>query len=328
MLVKIVLFGALTLLLLCGLLLWFIANPLYTMPSRAGIPVIPVSKERLYKDVETLVSTSAPRNSENIAALNEAAAYIHGEFARLGLEVREQVYEVNGQHYKNILASFGPQGGERVVVGAHYDVCGEQPGADDNASGIAGLLEIARLLVNQGARPRYGIDLVAYTLEEPPFFRSPYMGSAVHARSLRESGVTVKAMICLEMIGYFSDKPSSQEYPNPLLKLVYPNRGNFIAVVGHTGLRGVTKDVKGWMIAASSIDVYSINAPAIVPGLDFSDHRNYWAEGYPALMITDTAFYRNANYHEASDTIATLDFDSMAEVVKGVYWSVVQLASE
>ncbi|HEX2236918.1 MAG TPA: M28 family peptidase, partial [Gammaproteobacteria bacterium] len=237
----------------------------------------------------------------------------------------EQPYELNGKTYRNIIASFGPETDERIVVGAHYDsVAANVPGADDNASGVAGLIELARLL-GQATLPMK-IELVAYTLEEGQHFRTQRMGSAVHAHSLKERGVPVRAMLSLEMLGYFTDVPDSQHYPHPLLKLFYPSRGNFIAVVGKLDQPLIVRRVKSAMRDASKLPVYSINAPLWVPGIDFSDHRNYWDAGYDAVMITDTAFYRNPNYHTPHDTPDTLDYTRMAMVVQGVYAAVVVLA--
>ena len=212
---------------------------------------------------------------------------------------------------------------QRLVVGAHYDVYGENPGADDNASGTAGLLELARLLKSQNPDLKYRVDLVAYTLEEPPFFRTEFMGSAVHAKSLFDAGIKVKGMISMDMIGYFSDAPKSQDYPLGLLKLFYPAVGNYIAVVGNLGNVGMVRKVKKEMKKAAALKVRSINAPASLPGIDFSDHRNYWKYDFDAVMITNTAFYRNKNYHEPTDTPETLNYEKMAEVVKGIYGAVV-----
>jgi hypothetical protein len=151
------------------------------------------------------------------------------------------------------------------------------------------------------------------------------MGSAVHARSLREQGASVRAMISLEMIGYFSDREGSQRLPSPLLKAVYPTRGDFITVVGKMDQGPLVRTVKRAMRGASTLPVYSINAPRAIPGVDFSDHANYWDAGYDAVMVTDTAFYRNPNYHAHTDTAETLDYVRMAAVVWGVYEAVLAL---
>lgn len=169
------------------------------------------------------------------------------------------------------------------------------------------------------------VELVAFSLEEPPYFRTAQMGSAIHAASLKKSGVQVKAMLSLEMIGYFSDVPGSQRYPASLLGAFYPSQGNFIAVVGTLGDGLLVRRVKMAMRGASTLPVYSINAPAFVPGVDFSDQLNYSKAGYNSAMITDTAFYRNPNYHTFEDTPEKLDFRRMALVVQGVYAAVISL---
>jgi Zn-dependent M28 family amino/carboxypeptidase len=218
----------------------------------------------------------------------------------------------------------GGAGDDVVVVGAHYDAFGPAVGADDNASGVAGLLELAPRLKDAHGSAR--IELVAYTLEEPPYFRTRSMGSRVHAAALQKSGAKVRAMVCLEMIGFFSDEDGSQRYPLPGLGLLYPSRGDFIALVGCLGEAGLVRTIKRAMAQACDLPVRSINAPRFVPGIDFSDHLNYWDAGFDAVMVTDTAFYRNANYHKASDTLETLDYERMAKVVEGVRAAVVELA--
>ncbi|MBI4645302.1 MAG: M28 family peptidase [Bacteroidia bacterium] len=288
--------------------------------------MITINKERLFKDINYLTSISPARNYSNIGSLNSAAEYIFKEFRKVTDRVEYQKFYVDSIEYKNIIASFGPDYGVRIIIGAHYDVCGNQPGADDNASGVAGLLEIARLLAENQSALKYRIDIVAYTLEEPPFFSSKHMGSYIHASSLKNAGVKIKEMICLEMLGYFSVQKHSQEYPLNLLRLFYPDKGNFIAIVGKLGQGKLVRKVKHYMKRNIRIKVCTLIAPEWIPGIDFSDHLNYWKMGYKAVMITDTGFYRNTNYHCNTDTIDTLDFDKMAEVVKGIYMTVVTLA--
>jgi Zn-dependent M28 family amino/carboxypeptidase len=168
------------------------------------------------------------------------------------------------------------------------------------------------------------VDLVAYSLEELPYFRTENMGSAVHARSLKEAQVKVEVMICLEMIGYFTSEENSQAYPTDLLKTIYPTRGDFIAVIGRLGQGDTVTKVKRSMLENSTIPVQSISAPASLRGIDFSDHQNYWKAGWEAVMITDTSFYRNPNYHQSTDTIDTLDFEKMEQVMEGVYGAVTE----
>ncbi|MBL4669894.1 MAG: M28 family peptidase [Flavobacteriales bacterium] len=286
---------------------------------------IEVDADRIKNDVVTLCSTTKPRNAQNLESLNEAASYIADEWLKLGLEVDTQKYVVDGKEFKNLICSFGPKDTDRIIVGAHYDVCEEQAGADDNASGTAGILELARLLQKHQPELTYRIDLVAYTLEEPPYFRTKFMGSAVHAKYLFDNKIPVKAMLCLEMIGYFSEEKGSQDYPVGILKLFYPNKGNYISVVSKMGGGNgrLTREVKKGIKRGSDIDVTSVNAPASMPGIDFSDHLNYWKYDYPAVMVTNTAFYRNKNYHQPTDLPETLDYIKMAEVIKGVYNAII-----
>jgi Zn-dependent M28 family amino/carboxypeptidase len=203
------------------------------------------------------------------------------------------------------------------VVGAHYDAVEASPGADDNASGVAGLIELAYLLGD--TQLSRGIELVAYTLEEPPFFGTQQMGSAYHVESLADEGVEVTFMIALEMIGYFSNQPGSQQYPWPFLRWLYPNQGNFIALIGRWEQRHFVKRLKGYMKGSTDLPVYSMVAPSRMGSVDFSDHRNYWNSHYDALMVTDTAFYRNTKYHSVYDTADRLDYSRMGKVVIGVY---------
>jgi hypothetical protein len=234
-----------------------------------------VEPGRLEAHVRMLSETLVPRDEEHPENLDRVAAYIRGEFERAqAVEVAEQPYPVNGRTYRNVLARFGPDTRERIVVGAHYDVAGPYPGADDNASGVAGLIELAHLLGRTKLPLR--VELVAFSLEEPPYFRTEYMGSAVHAASLKKQGVPVRAMFCLEMIGYFSDAPGSQSFPTPALKPFYPSKGNFITIVGKPDQGALVRRVKTAMRHASPLPVFSINAPTAVPGIDFSDHGSYW----------------------------------------------------
>lgn len=304
---------------------WFAITQPVMFRGAASNDRPPVDAARLEAHVRMLSETLGPRDEGHPENLDRAAAYLRQEFERAqAASVSEQPFQAHGRTYRNVIASFGPQTRELIVVGAHYDTAGPLPGADDNASGVAGLLELAYLLGK--ASPAVRVELVAFALEEPPYFRTPLMGSAIHASSLKERGVSVRAMFSLEMIGYFNDQAGSQHYPLSLLKAFYPSTGNFIVVVGKLGQGRVLRRVKEAMISASPLPVYSINAPRTIPGVDFSDHLNYWNEGYDAVMITDTAFYRNQNYHTFNDRPETLDYNRMAMVVQGVYAAVTALA--
>lgn len=307
--------------LLVSLSFW-ITQPLFSSPSPLAIRS--AEPARLEAHVRILSTQFHPRDEGHPENLDRAAAYISEELKKVGGVVSEQPYEANGKTYRNVIAWFGPDTTQRIVVGAHYDTAGPLPGADDNASGVAGLIELAQLLGRQQLPMR--VELVAFTLEEPPYFRTAHMGSAIHAASLRQQDVDVTAMISLEMIGYFSDEPESQRFPAPFLGAFYPSRGNFICVVGTFGEGLLVRWVKAAMRDASPLPVYSINSPSSVPGVDFSDQLNYWNAGYDAVMITDTAFFRNQNYHTVNDTPETLDYKRMGMVVEGVYAAVLMLA--
>lgn len=294
---------------------------------------MPVDPARLAAHVKRLSVDLYPRSADRFGNLERAAKYIQDEFVAAGAEVESQPVQVEEAKYRNIVAHFGPKTGPLLIIGAHYDSFGNAgagaryprgyspqthtPGADDNASGVAGLIELAHLL---GKSPqKRPIELVAYTLEEPPYFGTQNMGSAWHARFVRKARRDVRMMLSLEMIGYFSDRPGSQAYPLRGMTGLYSDRGNFIAVVGKFTDFGATRRIKGIMSGATDLPVYSINAPPLLQGIDFSDHLSYWREGFPALMITDTAFYRNRSYHAGGDTWERLDYPRMAKVVEAVY---------
>lgn len=278
-----------------------------------------------------ITKTKDFRHFMNIDQLNKTATYISEHFKKYADTTYYQEFEVNGLTYKNVVCvfnptqinSFGEKNNQTIVIGAHYDACGEQEAADDNASGIVGLLELARMLKGQQFQRR--IELVAYTLEEPPFFRTDNMGSYVHAKSLVDNKTDVYGMVSLEMIGYFKEEKKTQDYPIGLLKLIYGSRGNYITLVNKFGkgkfARKFTKSYK----KSKVIRTKKFNGPKALPGVDFSDHLNYWKFGFSALMLTDTAFYRNKNYHENGDTMETLDLPKMAKVIDGVFLTLIAL---
>lgn len=302
---------------LIGLVIWYCVTRPLLNPAQSISLSRSVDKSALRKHVETLSIDFTPRDWQHPENLLKAAQYIHSSFSRTSARVSYQSFRAHGNEYHNVIASFGPAGGELLVIGAHYDTEGGKPGADDNASGVAGILELARLL--EGFPLKTEVQLVAFTLEEPPFFRTKFMGSDLHASKLKEEGRKVNLMLSLEMIGYFSDEPNSQDFPLPGLNLFYPSTGNFIAIVEKLSFGSRAMEVKSIMRAATVLPIFSINAPQAVQGIDFSDHLSYWAQGYDAVMVTDTSFLRNMAYHTENDTIEHLDFDRMAQVVRGVY---------
>jgi len=280
-----------------------------------------IDLQALESHVRALSETYVPRTCTQAEKLKNAASYIRDQLLIWNSDTSFQTYTFDNSEYSNIVSEFGPDTEEVIVVGAHYDAFMALPGADDNASGVAGLLEMARLLSSKKLNRR--VLLVAYACEEPPHFAGPGMGSFVHADSLQNHKILL--MISLEMIGYFSNRDGSQQFPIPALGFLYPEQGNYIAVVGELFSLHAAK-LKANINKVTELDAYSINAPASVPGVDFSDHRNYWQKNYSAVMVSDTAFYRNANYHTSADTFDTLNYEKMAQVVYGVYTYVVNLA--
>ena len=277
------------------------------------------SADSLQAWVEYLALDVGPRPWSRPARLMKVAVELESRFADLGFAVQIQPFLYRGNEYANVIAfppgeePFSP--GPLLIVGAHYDTVPGSPGADDNASGIAGLMELARLVA---ADPPAGIRLVAFSLEEPPAYRSRHMGSYVFARACRRNGVRLRGMICLEMLGFFTDRPGSQKFPFFFMDRFYPTVGNFIALAGNRRSGPWIESVKKAFVQGSSVPVESISAPAIVIGVDFSDHWSFYKFGYQAVMVTDTAFYRNPNYHRSSDLPHTLDYVRMAGVVDGL----------
>jgi len=278
---------------------------------------------RIKDDLIQITKTEQSRNYKNIETLNGVASYIYEKLSKNCDTVYYQTFLVNGVEYKNVIGSIGIKNSERIILGAHYDVAGEQEGADDNASGVVGIIELSRMLAEKDLK--YRIDFVAYSLEEPPFFGTDFMGSNIHAKSLKDENVTVKGMVCLEMIGYFNDAPRSQSYPLGLLKLFYGGKGNYITIVRKFGKSKFAKDFTDLMKGKNLLPTKLFKGPSQLPGVDFSDHRNYWKYGFSAVMITNTAFYRNINYHKKTDTMETLDIARMALVIDEVYYALLHI---
>jgi hypothetical protein len=293
-----------------GTVIFWVTQPLLSRPITLRSPPVDVDPARLEAHVRTLVEQMTPRDYNYPENMERAADYIKGQLKSYGARVAELSYEINGRTFRIISGLFGPEAKERIVVGAHYDAVPVSPGADDNASGVAGLLELAAAFGEKA--PQMLVELAAYPNEEPPFFKSKLMGSYVHARNLKEKKVPVRFMIALE-------RPYTQIYPNPFFRLLYPSRGNFIAVVSRLRDGPAVRRVKRAMRTVPGLPVHSFNGPFIIAGVDYSDHWAFWKNGYSAMMVTDTAFYRNDGYHNEKDTPETLDYKRMAKVVKGIY---------
>ena len=313
--------GVLVFLFIAGC--YFVAQPGFKSNTPSSMTA---DSTRLRADVKMMSETFHPRDWQNVENLNQCADYLAQELEKAGASVEFQDYAALGRDYRNVIGRFGVGSARKIIVGAHYDSCGHTPGADDNASGVAGLLELARLI---GADPPdLEIELVAYTLEEPPFFSSPMMGSAIHAGSVADDRERINGVIVLEMIGYYSDEPGSQGYPLPLMKAFYPDRGDFITVVSRWDQGDWIKSVKSSMKGATPLPVYSFRGPQSLPGIGFSDHRNYWPQDIPAVMITNTAFHRNTAYHTSRDTADRLDYTRMGMVVVGVYEAIRRISAQ
>lgn len=286
--------------------------------------------ERLREWVSYLAGTIGCRPATRPDLLHAVAERIAESFQESGFAVIRQTVPSHRAILANIIAAPGnPEHYEGdqplLIVGAHYDTVSRSPGADDNGSGVAGLLELARLLAVDTPP---GLRLVAFCPEEPPAYRTKAMGSYLYAQSLKKAKTPVAGMICLEMIGFFSDAPGSQSYPLPFMNTFYPNCGNFIAMVGNLRSIPWTRKVKNAFARATDLPVQTLNGPALMVGIDFSDHWSFNKFGYPALMVTDTAFYRNPHYHLASDTPDTLDYVRAAQVVTGLAAAVRALAGK
>jgi Zn-dependent M28 family amino/carboxypeptidase len=255
--------------------------------------------------------------------LNAAAEWIASQFESAGLQTSYQDYSLVEQTYRNVIGyrAGSSAGVPAFVIGAHYDAYLDSPGADDNASGVAALLELARTLPMDP--PRFDQYFVAFSTEEPPHFGTDEMGSFLFAKKLVEAGEEVSLMVALDTVGYFSDDPNSQNVPAWPLRWLYPRRGNFVAVVADTANGVSIRRVKQAMIAMRELPVHSFRAPARF-GTDESDHLSFWKLGLPAVLVTDTAYLRNPHYHAPGDVPETLDYAKMAQVVRmlhGVLWN-------
>jgi len=317
----------LAIILLVPFTIWFmVAQPTFvTQTSKDKTTYI--KAENLKKQVYTIVEKFNDRGYTNTQMLDHTAAYIYEVFSRYSDNVSYQTFEAQDpvgdetREYKNVIAKFKGRkqcNDEIYVIGGHYDTFGGFVGANDNTSAVAGLMELARVFKDNP--PKCNVQIVAYTLEEPPFFRTQKMGSYIHAESLKKSHQKVKLVIALDMIGFFSDAEGSQGYPVSVMDLYYPSRANYISIVSNLSLTNIGHSrVKSVFKQTTDLPVYSINAFAFLPGIDFSDHHNYWKFDYPALLVSDTAFYRSKNYHTMNDTPDTLDYVKMAKVLEGVF---------
>ena len=284
------------------------------------------SRANLERHVFELASTIGERNYQRPQALEQAASYIESQFNEIGFN---PVLEVFGdQSYKNVIVNHygNARRDEILVVGAHYDTVWLSPGADDNASGVAVLLEVARRL--NGDRQSRTIRFVAFTNEEWPFFGRKNMGSLVNAENSSKRNENIIGMISLEMLGYYSSQPGSQRYPRPL-NYFYPDKGNFVAFVSNFSSRDfLHRSITAFRESAEFPSEGLVAPQFLVPHIRRSDNYPFWREGYPALMVTNTANYRNRRYHRSTDTHDVLDYDSMVRVTDGLAAAIIKLANE
>ena len=252
------------------------------------------------------------------AELEVAAQYIEKTLAGLGYAVATQRFPSGPSEVRNIEVEVkgSARESEIVIVGAHYDSVLGAPGANDNGSGVAAVIELVRLF--RGSNPARTLRFVTFVNEEPPFSHSDAMGSRHYARRARERGETIVAMFSLETIGYYSDAPGSQRYPFPL-GFFYPSTGNFVAFVSNLTSRALLHEATVSFRRHAGIPSEGIAAPAWIPGVDWSDHWSFWREGWPALMVTDTAPYRYPHYHSGEDTPDKVDYERLARVVTGLH---------
>jgi hypothetical protein len=260
---------------------------------------------------------SKPHNAGHAPAYAAAAAYIEQTLAAQGYTVTRQAFDEGLAVNLEAVIEPASANAPTLVVGAHYDSCRGAPGANDNGSGTAALIELARMLADLRGKANFRIRLAFFANEEPPFFKTERMGSLVYARALAEKGQKPDAMFSLETLGFYRDDPGSQHYPFPLGAL-YPDTGNFVAFVGTVSSRPLVRRAVGAFRDVAQFPSVGGTAPSIVQGIDWSDHWSFSQIDVPALMITDTAPFRYPHYHTLKDTPDKLDYDRLARVTAGL----------
>jgi Zn-dependent M28 family amino/carboxypeptidase len=282
--------------------------------------------QELHSHVQMLAEQIGERNVFHHDRLVMAANYIRATLAGAGYEVRLQPYEVAGKICENIEAEV--RGGKRpddiIVIGAHYDSVQGSPGANDNASGVAATLALARAFAE--ATPARTLRFVSFANEEPPLFQTEHMGSRVYAMRSRERGENIILMLSLETIGYYSDEPGSQHLPFPL-NLIYPSTGNFIAFVSNVENGFLVRQLVGSFRQQAQFPSEGGALWDLIPGVGWSDHWAFWKEGYPAVMVTDTAPFRYPAYHSPADRPELVQYERMARVVSGLRAVIVEMAN-
>lgn len=280
--------------------------------------------DALRAHVEVLAGSIGERNLWRYQGLVRASEYIQSEFTRSGYEPALQTYEISRLPVSNIEVTRPGDGSnpEIVIVGAHYDTVENCPGANDNGSGVASMLELARRFARRSVSRT--IRFVAFVNEEPPFFQTGQMGSAVYAGAARARGDRIAAMLSLETMGYFSDERGSQQYPGPIAML-FPDVGNFIGLVANLSSARLLRRVKRGFKKGTDLPVEGAALPAAIPGVGWSDHKSFWEAGYQALMVTDTAPFRYPYYHTAEDTPDKISYEKLAQVTDGLEHAIEEL---
>ncbi len=283
-----------------------------------------IKPQPLKAHVSMLAGQFGERNVNNPAALKQAADYISDQWSNMGYEVWPQEYKVKGVKCRNLEVSHtGSLHPDNIILlGAHYDTISGSPGANDNGSGIAALLEISRLI--RRIKTDYTIRFVAFTNEEPPFYGTDKMGSWVYAHQARLRGDNIRAAVILETLGFYTNAPASQMAP-PLLGMFCPRRGNFLAMISNLRSYAITRRFSQAFRSHSNFPVQQLSAPQMFPGISWSDHSPFWLNGYKAFMVTDTAPYRYPFYHSPKDTPDRLDYEHLAEVTNGLIKTVLHL---
>ena len=281
--------------------------------------------ERLRHHLHMLTVTIGERSVYKPENLAKTRSYIEAFYRDLGLPVESQTYHYQDLEAANVITriDLGENPSRLFVLGAHYDSVDGTVGADDNAAAIAVQLETARQLkhIAGAGNAKVTVKFVSFALEEPPTYATRHMGSKVYARKARSDGEQIDGMICLEMVGFYCDEPGCQSYPFPLMFMNYPKEGNFIGIVGNSSSRGLTRSLERAFRKNPGLPVVTLTVPLngwVMPSVRLSDHSSFWDENYNAVMVTDSAFYRNPHYHLPSDTMDTLDFRRMAELVQSL----------
>jgi Zn-dependent M28 family amino/carboxypeptidase len=297
----------------------------YSGPLLPVTPAQSAMANAMQADLQHLAVTIGERHIHRPEKLAESAEYIEGAFRAAGYTPQRQTYTVYGVDCSNIEVEIPGSStpSEIVIVGGHYDTRPGTPGADDNGTGTVATLALARRFA--GSNPGRTLRFVAFVNEEPPYFQTGTMGSLHYAKRAHERGENIVGMLSLECMGYYSDAPKSQAYPSPF-NLFYPSTGNFIAFVGNYDSRKFVRQVVRDFREQASFPSEGLAAAGALPGIGWSDHWGFWQYGYPALMVTDTAPFRNPHYHQPSDTIDTIQFDKLARVVDYLYPVIAKLA--